>query len=205
MKRCAKSLGGRPWSFDREKAIETAMRLFWRHGYEGVSIGDLTKAIGIAPPSLYAAFGSKAGLYREALNRYEETHGSLDVTAISSATSLAEAVRLLLEGAVRVVTHPDHERGCMVSSGMIACHPENVALARDAASRREAMRKRIARALQPFAGVDEARRMARHLAAVMQGISIQARDGVKPKELRQIIDDVVSGVATRLPRDRRRH
>jgi AcrR family transcriptional regulator len=181
------------------------MRLFWRHGYEGVSIGDLTKAIGIAPPSLYAAFGSKAGLYRETLKRYEETLGSLDVTAISSATSLAEAVRLLLEGAVRAVTHPDRERGCMISSGIIACHPEHVARARDAASRREAMRKRIARALQPFAGVDEARRMARHLAAVMQGISIQARDGVKPKELQQIVDEVVSGIAARLPRDRRRH
>ena len=93
----------------------------------------------------------------------------------------------------------------MFSSGMIACHPENVALAREAALRREAMRKRIARALQPFAGVDEARRMARHLVAVMQGISIQARDGVKPRELRQIVDDVVSGVAARFPRDRRRH
>jgi hypothetical protein len=67
------------------------------------------------------------------------------------------------------------------------------------------MRKRIARALRPFAGMGAPRRMARHLAAVMEGISIQARDGVKPKELRQIVDDVVSGVAARLPRDRRRH
>lgn len=176
------------------------MRLFWRHGYEGVSIGDLTKEIGIAPPSLYAAFGSKAGLYREALDRYEEAFGSLDLASVSSATSLAEAARALLEGAVRAVTHPDRERGCMISSGMIVCHPEHVALARDAAARREAMYGRIAEALQPFAGLDEIRRLARHLTAVMQGISIQTRDGATPTELQEIVEDVVSGVAARYSR-----
>ncbi|WP_026871964.1 TetR/AcrR family transcriptional regulator [Inquilinus limosus] len=193
-----KSRGGRPWSFDRDKAVDTAMRLFWRHGYEGVSVGDLTKAIGIAPPSLYAAFGSKAGLYREALARYEQGIGAFDATPVGSATSLAEAVRLLLEAAVRAVTHPDRERGCMISSGMIACHPEHAGLARDLAARRDAMRERIAHALQPFAGADEVRRLARHLAAVMQGISIQARDGASLAELQEIVEDVVSGVAARL-------
>lgn len=193
----AKSRGGRPWSFDRDKAVETAMRLFWRHGYEGVSIGDLTKAIGIAPPSLYAAFGSKAGLYREALDRYEEGLGSFDVTSVGSAATLPEAVRRLLETAARAVTHPDRERGCMVSSGMIACHPEHAALARDLAARRDATRGRIAQALEPFAGAEEGGRLARHLAAVMQGISIQARDGATPAELQEIVEDVIAGVAAR--------
>lgn len=197
MEQDAKSRGGRPWSFDRDKAIEIAMRLFWRHGYEGVSVGELTKAIGIAPPSLYAAFGSKAGLYREALTRYEETRGLLDVSSISSAATLAEAVRLLLEGAVRAVTHPDRERGCMISSGMIACHAEHAALAEDAAARRDAMRERIAHVLEPFVGADEKRRLARFLAAVMQGISVQARDGATPAELREIAEEVVSSVAAR--------
>jgi AcrR family transcriptional regulator len=205
MEQGAKSRGGRPWSFDRDKAIDTAMRLFWRHGYEGVSIGDLTKAIGIAPPSLYAAFGSKAGIYQEALSRYEETFGSLDTASISAATTLAEAIRRLLEAAVGAVTHPNRELGCMISSGMIACHPEHAALARDAASRRAAMRERIAQALQPFAESSEVRGLARHLAAVMQGISIQARDGATPAELQEIIEDVVSGVAARFPPNGRRH
>lgn len=195
-----KSRGGRPWSFDRDKAIETAMRLFWRHGYEGVSIGDLTKAIGIAPPSLYSAFGSKAGLYQEALTRYEEGLGVLDMGPVASATTLAEAVRRLLEAAAGAVTHPDRERGCMVSSGMIACHPDHAALARDLAARRDAMRERIAQALQPFVKAEERRRLARHLAAVMQGISIQARDGAAPVELQEIVDDVVAGVAARSSR-----
>ncbi|KGM34119.1 TetR/AcrR family transcriptional regulator [Inquilinus limosus] len=196
----AKSRGGRPWSFDRDKAVETAMRLFWRHGYEGVSIGDLTKAIRIAPPSLYAAFGSKAGLYREALARYEDDVGALKMDPPGSAGTLAEAVRHLLEAAVRAVTHPDRERGCMISSGMITCHPEHESLARDLAARRDAMRERIAQALLPFADGGGTGRLARHLAAVMQGISIQVRDGASPAELQEIVDDVVAGVEARQPR-----
>ena len=146
---------GRPWSFDPEQAVETAMRLFWRSGYEGVSIADLTKEIGVAPPSLYAAFGSKAGLYREALDCYDEKFGSLDLPSMEAA-SLPEAVRALLEGAVRAVTHPDRESGCMISSGMIAYHPEHASLAREVAARRDGMREQIARALRPVSGADAA-------------------------------------------------
>jgi AcrR family transcriptional regulator len=197
MEQGMKSRGGRPWSFDRDAAVETAMLLFWRYGYEGVSIGDLTKAIGVAPPSLYAAFGSKAGLYRQALTRYKETLGCLDVAVIGSAESLPEAVRLLLEGAVRNVTHRKHERGCMISSGVVACHPGHAAIARDAAARREALRMEIVQALSSFAEDDQVQRLARHLAAVMQGVSIQARDGIAPQELREIVEDVVAGVAAR--------
>ncbi|WP_309943689.1 TetR/AcrR family transcriptional regulator [Tardiphaga robiniae] len=199
-----KSRAGRPWSFDREKAVEAAMRLFWRRGYEGVSIGDLTKEIGVAPPSLYAAFGGKAELYQKAVSRYEETLGGLDLASIQSATSTAAAVRALLEGAVRAVTHPQLERGCMISSGMVACHPDHASLARDAAARRDAMRERIAEALRPFVGVDQVRPLARHLAAVLQGISIQARDGSEPAELQEIVEDVVAGVEARFPKGARK-
>ncbi|MGJ5202853.1 TetR/AcrR family transcriptional regulator [Bradyrhizobium sp. HKCCYLR20261] len=199
MQQNGKSRGGRPWSFDRDGAIETAMLLFWQHGYEGVSVGDLTKAIGVAPPSLYAAFGSKADLYQLAMARYEETMGCLDETAIASAESLPAAVRRLLEAAVGNVTQRPRERGCMISSGLVACHPDHAALAQDAAARREALRVRIAQALSCFAEHDQIQRLARHLAAVMQGISIQARDGVALSELGVIVDEVVAGVAARFP------
>ncbi len=201
MEQTTKSRGGRPWSFDRQEAIETAMRLFWRHGYEGVSIGDLTREIGVAPPSLYAAFGNKAGLYREALERYEANFGSIDRASVCAATSLGAAVRTLLEAAVRAVTHPDRESGCMISSGMIACHPDNASLARDATVRREAMQHRIAEALQSFADTEAVQRLARHLAAVMQGISIQARDGATSAELQEIVEEVVSGIEARPRRE----
>ena len=75
--------GGRPRGFDREAAIATAMELFWRHGYEGVSINDLTHTIAIAPPSLYAAFGSKACLSGEALDRYAAA--ALDLSVLDDA------------------------------------------------------------------------------------------------------------------------
>lgn len=202
MERKERSRGGRPWSFDREAAVETAMRLFWRSGYEGVSIGDLTKEIGVAPPSLYAAFGSKAGLYKEALDRYEEKFGSLDLASVDKATTLAEAVRALLTGAVRAVTDPDRESGCMISSGTVACHPDHEPIARDAAARREAMQARVETVLIPFAEKGEAHRLARHLSAVLQGISIQARDGVERAELMEIVDDVVAGLAARNSRRR---
>ncbi|WP_315804934.1 TetR/AcrR family transcriptional regulator [Bradyrhizobium sp. SZCCHNS3002] len=199
MEQNGKSRGGRPWSFDRDGAIETAMLLFWQHGYEGVSVGELTKAIGVAPPSLYAAFGSKAGLYQLAMARYEQRMGCLDQAAIASAESLPAAVRRLLEAAVKNVTQRPHERGCMISSGLVACHPDHAALAQDAAARREALRVRIAQALSSFAEHDQIQRLARHLAAVMQGISIQARDGVSLSELGVIVDEVVAGVAARFP------
>ncbi|MDZ5451855.1 TetR/AcrR family transcriptional regulator [Labrys sp. ZIDIC5] len=200
MEHGSKSRGGRPWSFDREQAVETAMRLFWRHGYEGVSVGDLTKAIGIAPPSLYAAFGSKAGLYQEALARYEGSVGLLDFAAVAQADDLPQAVRLLLERAIEAVIHPDRERGCMISSGMVTCHPDHVSLARDLAARRENIRRDIVQALHPVAEAEALPGLARHLAAVMQGISIQARDGSSRAELQEIVEDVVAGLDRRQSR-----
>jgi len=104
----------------------------------------------------------------------------------------------LLEAAIRTVTHSDRERGCMISSGMITCHPEHAEIARDLAARREAHRERIARVLERFGPVDEVRRLSRHLVAVMQGISIQARDGVEVTQLQEVVEEVVWSVASRL-------
>lgn len=90
----------------------------------------------------------------------------------------------------------------MVSSGMVAYHPEHGPLARDVAARRDAMRERIAAAFRPVAGADAAQRLARYLTAVTQGISIQARDGVTQTELQEIVEEVVAGVEARFGRDR---
>jgi hypothetical protein len=119
---------------------------------------------------------------------------------VGRSASLAEAVRALVEGAVTTVTRPDGERGCLISSGMVMCHPQNAPLARDAAARRRVMREKIAQSLQPFAERARVDRLAFHLAAVMQGISIQARDGVTQAELQEIVEDVVSGVEAQFPR-----
>lgn len=174
------------------------MRLFWRHGYEGVSLNDLTAAIGVAPPSLYAAFGSKAGLYRETLDRYFGMPGAL--TNLGATCDLPQTVDLMLLKAIDAVTSSDGERGCMVSSGMLQTAPEHAKLAEELAERRSAMRATIATILLPWLSQDRAESLAQYLVTVLQGLSVQARDGASPEQLRDVVAQVVAGIrATATP------
>ncbi len=172
------------------------MRLFWRHGYEGVSVADLTSAIGIAPPSLYAAFGSKAGLYREALDLYAGLPGALD--GMEGAETLGQAVTGLLDAAIRAVTAED--RGCMISTGLVEGATEQQDLARELGDRRRALRDRIADSLSLWVERSEAERLAAYLSAVQQGMSVQARDGATAEELSRIADEAVAGIVARRTR-----
>ena len=122
MERGEKRGGGRPRGGDREAALESAMRLFWRHGYEGVSFQQLTATLGVAAPSLYAAFGNKEALYREALDRYADMRGASDLSFMDEALPLREAVRLLLDGTAQGLVDPKGEIGCMLNTGMIPSH-----------------------------------------------------------------------------------
>lgn len=185
-----------PRTFNRDQAIDTAMRLFWRHGYEGVSVADLTGAIGIAPPSLYAAFGSKAGLYREALDRYAGLPGAFD--GMGGAETLEQAVTGLLDAAIRAVTAED--RGCMISTGLVEGAAEQQELARELGDRRRASRDRIADALSQWLERTEAERLAAYLSAVQQGMSVQARDGATVQDLSCIADETVAGIVARRAR-----
>ncbi|MBB3308425.1 AcrR family transcriptional regulator [Rhizobium sp. BK196] len=195
MNKVVKTRRGGPRTFDRDEAIDIAMRLFWRHGYEGVSLNDLTAAIGVAPPSLYSAFGSKAGLYRETLDRYLGLPRALQ--NIKSTTTLQETVEAMLHKAIDAVTDPAAERGCMISNGMIQCGPDHAELARELAERRNQMRDMIAETLGRWLDPDRAVSLARYLVAVLQGLSIQARDGASRQELRQVSDEVIAGVKAR--------
>ncbi len=195
MDRQPRSRRGGPRSFSRDAAIETAMRLFWRHGYEGVSVSDLVGAIGIAPPSLYAAFGSKAGLYREALDRYAALPGALD--GLGTAEDLEQAAAQVLGRAVRAVTAPGGERGCMVSTGMVQSGAEHADIARDLAARRRATRDAVALAFGRWLDPAAAGVMAAHLTAVMQGLAVQARDGASRGELEQVVGEVLAGIEAR--------
>ncbi len=171
------------------------MRLFRRHGYEGVSIADLTGAIGIAPPSLYAAFGSKAGLYREALDRYAALPGALD--GMAGAETLEEAMSGLLQAAIKTVVA--EERGCMISTGLVEGAPAQQELARELRERRLELLLRIADGLSRWLDHQKAGRLAAYLLAVQQGIAVQARDGAGEDELLHIRDEVLAGMAARHP------
>lgn len=182
--------GGRPASFGRDTAVRTALGMFRERGYEGVSIADLTAAIGIAPPSLYHAFGSKAGLLEEALVLYEGSEAGLDLTKLSNGGTPRDWARGLLEAAARSVTQSG--RACLISNGMIMCHPDNQAVAETLAKRRTGFREAISEQLLRWLPEADARSLARYLVTVLQGLSVQARDGATMDDLRPVIELAMS-------------
>src|SRR5436309_14644120 len=107
---------GRPREFDTDKALDAALLLFWRHGYEGTSLTALTGAMGINVPSLYAAFGNKEALFRKALDRYLQKPASYLPAALEEPTARRAAERLV-HGAIEMVMHPRHPDGCLLVQG----------------------------------------------------------------------------------------
>lgn len=191
----AKRRRQRRLSFDRERALEQALQLFWRRGYEGTSVADLIAAMGISPPSLYTAFGSKEGLYREALERYGTTHGAFLLAALEEEPTAFLAVQRLLAEAARFYADPAIPGGCMVATATQHCHPEHADMARLLAGKRSAIIAAIEDRIRR--GVDEgdlpaqadAPALARYVAAVMQGLSVQARDGgLDPATLERVVE-----------------
>jgi AcrR family transcriptional regulator len=185
---------GRPRAFDRDEALGLARRTFWALGYEGASIADLTAAMGITPQSLYAAFHSKADLYRESLQQYRRTDGAYVWRAIAEEPTAARAFRRVVTEAARQYARSDMPPGCMMSTGIVACAEENRIVAEHAATmRREALerfRARIEKGIEEGdvpPGVDSLA-TARFLQTIIQGLSIQARDGAGEADLTAVAE-----------------
>lgn len=182
---------GRPRAFDRDEALAVAGYQFWRLGYEGASIADLTTAMGITPQSLYAAFRSKADLYREALQWYQGEIGSATSEALGDSDVTAAFERVLLDSA-REFCRPDRPRGCMISTAILTCATENDAVAETVAGLRGATLAAFHGRLQQ--GVDEGAlrpdtnvaALARFIGALVQGMSVQARDGATEADLTDV-------------------
>src|ERR1700737_346239 len=126
---------GRPREFDVDQALDRALRVFWRKGYEGTTLPDLTKAMGINRPSLYAAFGSKEGLFRKALDRYAEGPACYVREALNEPTARAAAERLL-GGAIDLFTDRRNPRGCLMVQGALACGKAAECVRKELVSRR---------------------------------------------------------------------
>src|SRR5262245_34971388 len=141
---------GRPRQFDIHKALDAALLLFWRHGYEGTSLAALTDAMGINVPSLYAAFGNKETLFRKALDRYLQEPASYLPKALE-ARSARRAVEKLFRGAINMVMHPRHPDGCLLVQGALAAGPAAAAIRKELSLRRaaaeSAVRSRLERAV----------------------------------------------------------
>src|SRR2546423_14201853 len=129
---------GRPRSFDADRALDAAVRVFWRKGYAGASLAELTRAMGINRPSLYAAFGNKEALFRRAIDRYVEGPGSHVRTALEQPTARRVVERLLF-GGIDVIAGARTPRGCLLVQGALACGQATASAGREAARRPRAL------------------------------------------------------------------
>ncbi|WP_222419426.1 TetR/AcrR family transcriptional regulator [Rhizobium leguminosarum] len=191
MKNPAARRRGRPPAFDRETVLSAARETFWAHGYEGASIADLTAAMGITPQSLYAAFNSKADLYRAALEQYRGL-GSDTFSALGEPIDTVSAFERILRGSAAIFSAPEHPKGCMISTAVLNCATENEVIADHVAAMRrrslDAFAARIERGIREGDMKPETnpRALARFLGAIIQGMSVQARDGASLEELLDI-------------------
>ena len=180
---------GRPREFDADEALDKALMAFWRRGFEGTSLSDLTKAMGINRPSLYAAFGNKETLYRLALDRYAELGpGAVQRAALAEPTA-RRVVETLLRTAAVSLTDPDHPAGCMAVQGALACGEASETIRNELCARRSAgemeLRQRFERARSEgdvSPGSDPAA-LARYVSTLLQGMAVQAASGATHQDL----------------------
>jgi len=188
---------GRPRKFDINEALDKALVVFWQRGFEGTSLSDLTEAMGINRSSLYAAFGDKETLFRRALDRYAEV-GPLAVlySALKEPTA-RQVVEHLLRGAAERFTEPCRPAGCLVIQGALACGKEAESIKRELCARRcegEAkLRERLERAKAEGDLPEDAdpTTLARYIATVVQGMSVQAAGGASRTDLLAVADMVL--------------
>ncbi len=180
---------GRPREFDKEQVLEKALQVFWERGYEGTSLTDLTEAMAISRPSLYAAFGSKEELFRLALDRYvEKGPGSVYRDAIAQPTARAVVENLLI-GCATFLTDPSNPPGCLAVQGALSCGEAAESIKQELCRRRtmgeQELRDRFERAkvegdLPPDA---DPASLARYTTTVAQGMAVQATGGASRADL----------------------
>jgi AcrR family transcriptional regulator len=187
---------GRPRAFDAEEALGKALKVFQRKGYEGSSIAELTDAMGINPPSLYAAFGSKEELFRKALDRYVGIREDFSHEALNAPTARA-VVEQLLRGTADQLTDPQNPPGCLLVQGALSCGDAAEPVKKELCFRRVAeevaLRHRLERALEEgdlpkhvnVAG------LARYIATVSQGMAVQAAGTATRADLHTVVDAVM--------------
>ncbi|GAA5787475.1 TetR/AcrR family transcriptional regulator [Chitiniphilus shinanonensis] len=182
---------GRPRCFDRAEALRRAMEVFWKHGYEGSSLASLTEAMQINSPSLYATFGSKEALFKEALDQYDREEGGGVASILAEHRDTRAAFAAMLESSAQCFTTPGRPAGCM-SLSALNCTPGNAGIwehlhqrrARGQAELRERLARGVAEGdLPPGADLDA---MATFYAAVRQGMSVQALDGASRDTLQSM-------------------
>ena len=187
------AIKGRPREFCVHGALAAALRVFWSKGYEGASLSDLTEAMGITRPSLYAAFGNKEALFRKALDLYEREKLGYMRTALEAPTARGVAERLL-RGALQMQSSSCDPKGCLGVISSVACGVEAEGIKSEVIARRASSHKALVERFEQASregelpdGLD-AEGLARYLLALLQGLSIQAGAGASGEQLRGLVD-----------------
>jgi AcrR family transcriptional regulator len=193
--RCNKSSGrlGRPRSFDIDGALDRALRVFWRKGYEGASLSDLTKAVGVNRPSLYAAFGDKEALFRKALDRYLHGPAAYTREALKEPTARA-VIERLLRGAAVVNAAPRNPGGCLMVQGALACGYAADSIRQELTACRAAGEAALSRRFQRAksegdlpANVNPAD-LARYVTTILFGMAVQGAGGASRDKLHRVVE-----------------
>jgi AcrR family transcriptional regulator len=185
---------GRPREFDRDKALQRAMEIFWAQGYEGTTLADLQKAMGgITAPSFYAAFGSKEDLFREAIELYKNTQGVPIGRALAEGLTARASVEAMLKASVESVCGQHNPRGCMIVLSGINCVAANKGvedfLREQRALREKFLRQRLRRGIAEgdLPASTDVSALVSFYTSILDGIAIRARDGASRKALVDIV------------------
>ncbi|HUG21337.1 TetR/AcrR family transcriptional regulator [Piscinibacter sp.] len=191
---------GRPRSFDPETALQRATEVFWRHGFKGTSMAELTATTGLSKPSLYAAFGDKESLYLQCLKRYLAANVALQNELLEQEADARRAVESFMRAMARVQTDPALPGGCLVVTGTTDCGAAATPAAVDAALRaasggtEERLLQRLERAErdgQLPAGLN-AKALATLLASVLTGMAVLAKSGQPRKKLDEVVSSAMA-------------
>lgn len=181
---------GRPRQFDRDTALTSAMHLFWEHGYEGASLDRLRREMGgLSSASLYAAFGSKEALYKEALGQYLATHGQVLSVLSDESIPPRDRIEQALRDSARMQTERSHPTGCMVTLSATICSDDSATVKVATAEERHANRAAIEQCVRSAVEAGELRPntivdgMTAMIDGLLSGLSIQARDGMPVETL----------------------
>lgn len=188
---------GRPASFKYDEALEKAMHVFWAHGYEGASLAALTEAMGINKPSMYAAFGSKEDLFRKAVQKYLSGPASFVAESMREPTAKQIAMKLLT-GAAEFLTSCEHPHGCMVMQGALNCGEDSEHIQKELIAHRHSYESALAnrfeqcRSAGDLPEATDVAVLARYVATLHQGMSVQATSGATKKELMDVVKMALS-------------
>jgi AcrR family transcriptional regulator len=187
------ALKGRPREFDVDDALAKALTVFWRNGYEAASMTELTAAMGITKPSLYAAFGNKEALFHKALDLYEREKLTYMTSALEAPTARGVAERLL-RGALEMQTSSCDPKGCLGVISTAACGAEAEPIKAEVMKRRASSEAALIARFERAVAEGEvpphltAPALVRFLVALMQGLAIQGGSGATCAELSQLVD-----------------